>query len=732
MLNKNLQTCKTNHKEKLKMSYSNYLIKSYKKNKNKANNNNNNNINTNTNSNTQELSDIKTIVKNSVEKIYDLFNLKEMKENSKILKRKSNEKNIIKENNNNKKSDNDSMKANIKDYFNVNKNINIFRNNDENNYGKTYFLEDESSYLYKTYKIDEKKNISNDINNIYNLKKNTHKKELIKNNSSNYNFMKKKTNIKHNILISSKYNNKLTNIIDNYYSDKNLIINYENKDNNFFNESIDNINEDIKSNILDKSIIVNTKYKKEDININDYIIKPTRISHINKLNESSLTNDIIINQSKDGKLNSDSKIKNKNNTEKKKKYMFLKRTKKKNNIGNEDEKSKNKMVLIQNNSPIKYQLSDLRMNNKLNNLYNTRSEFYLRKENLFKDKNNKNKKEFKKEYNNKKQNNIHSKNNAFINISNKKKSNIHIYNSSTKRNNEKKINISKQYKYLQTTNRSININNNLLISNSNCPHYLSKKSKSDNKLIISLKQNIRKNNNKKLILEKDIKNNTSRNKNQIYSSKINKEDKKLNFKEKKIFSKSFNKLLNKKKKNNQGKTLGKLNDTKFKNLLTNDIIKLFLLLNEYIINNNLLSDYLLNNNKDILNKLSELLSKNCFIDYPKEFDIKMDNYINKVKIIQRSWRKYKMKHLLENNEEIQELKKIIVNNYITKAGYKITKIIGLFNSMIEDFNDIKNTDDINKMFFYVKNLIKRDLTSYEKNMIYKEFINNFICSNKIV
>ena len=406
--------------------------------------------------------------------------------------------------------------------------------------------------------------------------------------------------------------------------------------------------------------------------------------------------------------------------------MFLKRTKKKNNIGNEDEKSKNKMVLIQNNSPIKYQLSDLRMNNKLNNLYNTKNEFYLRKENLFKDKNNKNKKEFKKEYNNKKQNNIHSKNNAFINISNKKKSNIHIYNSSTKRNNEKKINISKQYKYLQTTNRSININNNLLISNSNCPHYLSKKSKSDNKLIISLKQNIRKNNNKKLILEKDIKNNTSRNKNQIYSSKINKEDKKLNFKEKKIFSKSFNKLLNKKKKNNQGKTLGKLNDTKFKNLLTNDIIKLFLLLNEYIINNNLLSDYHLKNNKDILNKLSELLSKYSLIDYPKEYDINIDNYINNVKTIQRIWRKYKMKQLLDENEEIHELKKIVVNNYITKAGYKLKKMLGLFNSLIEEFNNIKNSDDINRMFFYVKNLIKRDLTTYEKNMIIKEFINVFI------
>ena len=114
------------------------------------------------------------------------------------------------------------------------------------------------------------------------------------------------------------------------------------------------------------------------------------------------------------------------------------------------------------------------------------------------------------------------------------------------------------------------------------------------------------------------------------------------------------------------------------------------------------------------------------MDYPKEYDINMDNYINSVKIIQRFWRKYKIKQIIGKNEEIHELKKIVVNRYITRAGLKMKKIIGLFNSMIEDFNIIKNTDDINRMFYYIKNLIKRDLTTYEKNLIYKDFINNFI------
>ena len=188
-----------------------------------------------------------------------------------------------------------------------------------------------------------------------------------------------------------------------------------------------------------------------------------------------------------------------------------------------------------------------------------------------------------------------------------------------------------------------------------------------------------------------------------------------------------NKRINNEERNKIRKTLQKFYDKQFPNKVnTNDIIKLFLLLNEYIINNNLLSDYNLNDNKNILNNLSEILSNYSSVDYPKEYDINMDNYINSVKIIQRFWRKYKIKQIIGKNEEIHELKKIVVNRYITRAGFKMKKIIGLFNSMIEDFNNIKNSDDINRMFYYLKNLIKRDLTTYEKNLIYKDFINNFI------
>ena len=60
-------------------------------------------------------------------------------------------------------------------------------------------------------------------------------------------------------------------------------------------------------------------------NYNNTII-PTRISHINK-EEETMNNDIISNQYKDKKINRDSKNIFKNNSEKKKKFIFLKRTK---------------------------------------------------------------------------------------------------------------------------------------------------------------------------------------------------------------------------------------------------------------------------------------------------------------------------------------------------------------------------------------------------------------------
>ena len=753
-LNKNSEVSNKKFKETLKSLNQNILYKSYNNKKNKIKINNNN----------QELSDIKSIVKNSVEKIYDLFNLQEMKENSKTKKsnKMKSTKNIFNEDNSNniktidknddnRKSPKDNkknMKNNLtfkmSNYLTVldkNKNIKSGVNN-----GKSNLLNYENSYLQKKYKKNKtQKNSTHDINSTINIKKNK-KNELKKNNINNYNYIKNKRNIKNNILKGMKGKKLNNNIISNnninninyneyyYLSSNKKISNNENNKDNYKDKMNDNnyyINEKNNSNKMEesnyvgeKSIIVNTRYKNNDTNRNNYIIKAMKISHINKDTDITLTNEC--NQSKDTKIILDSKNKSYNTSEKRKKYIFLKRAKSKNEFDSEAKKKKRK-IFSQKNSGIKYKLTNSRISNYNDyKFFNTGEEFYLRNKNKFID----------KISNNNDENNINNDDQYNYNInnfdqnSNSKINKIDNENEETDiyYKNDSELNTINQDKYIQTTNKLVNINN-LLISGINSPHYLSKKCKSDNKLKISKNKN--KKNNKistnLLIIGSDNKNkNISRN--SIGMGKpirMNKDNKILNIIEKKILYNSSNKKNS--ERINIRKTLKKIYDKEFPNKAsTNDLIKLFLLLNEYIISNNLLTDYNLNDNKNILNKLSEFLSNYSYIDYPKEIDINIDKYINKVKKIQRTWRKYKIKKLLGKNEETHELKKILVNRFITKAGYKMKKIIGLFNSMMEDFNNIKNNEDINRMFYYLQNLIKRELTSYEKNIIYKEFINNFL------
>ena len=163
---------------------------------------------------------------------------------------------------------------------------------------------------------------------------------------------------------------------------------------------------------------------------------------------------------------------------------------------------------------------------------------------------------------------------------------------------------------------------------------------------------------------------------------------------------------------------------------TNDILKLMLFLNEYLINNNLLKDYYQPHNKNLLNEYSKFLVSKIEINYPEAIEInhsELDRVVNSAKIIQRHWRKKKVKKYLGDNKENHELKKMIINNYIKKSGYKVKKVVGLFNSLIEDFENLCNFDnDMNEMFHYTTKIINNNLTKYEKNLLYKEFINNII------
>ena len=161
---------------------------------------------------------------------------------------------------------------------------------------------------------------------------------------------------------------------------------------------------------------------------------------------------------------------------------------------------------------------------------------------------------------------------------------------------------------------------------------------------------------------------------------------------------------------------------------TNEILKLMLFLNEYLINNNLLSDYYLSENKKILNDYSNYIASKIQVDFPEEHDIVVDPSIKCIKKIQRKWRKRKIEKYLEKNkkDEKNELKQMIVNKYIKKSGYKIKKILGLFNTVVENFDNIHRQPDINELFYQIQKLTHDKLTECEKNILYKEFINSVI------
>ena len=166
------------------------------------------------------------------------------------------------------------------------------------------------------------------------------------------------------------------------------------------------------------------------------------------------------------------------------------------------------------------------------------------------------------------------------------------------------------------------------------------------------------------------------------------------------------------------------------NIDTNDILKLMLFFNEYIINNNLLHDCK-GENRKLLNDYSKYISSKIKVDFPQENDIVVDPSIKCVKKIQRKWRKRKIDKFLKKNKktETEELKKMIVNKYIQNSGFKVKKILGLFNTIVENFDNINKQPDINELFYQIQKLTHNKLTEYEKNLLYKEFINNVIFSD---
>ena len=651
----------------------------------------------------KECSDINSLVRNSVEKINDLLNSKEFNNNnySKTFKRSS--KNCIiemlekvKEKDKDKDKENLLKSKTLKESgvktnftFNINNFINVPNNQSKNESinKKTERYEDEDDFGIingQEQTLPGKNNINNNINC---KAKTNHKKAYNNNRTKNNNYINYGTNRHNNgkLFRNCVKKKKLFDdgISDNYNNNNINIVNYTKRQKNKKYQKLDT-KED-----KDKSITVNMKYKKNNININDNDnIINNNINH-NTLNES------IKNKKKDKDNNS-------------LKYSIS------DDINNMKIPciQKRNIINLNNFSPNIISINSLSDNRNIKNFILNNS-----KEIDNDNDNNNNKKNNIKENEGNKKIASARQNNKKKNYNNYLKEKYYYNDINIDNNNKNNIKNDNLKKYKNSFNNPIN-NNNLLKNTCNKGSF--------SKIV-----------NKNKINPFNIITNTNENEsfnNIDENEKIKTTSNKPNFK--KESSENFLKYgyasdyYHKYKSNNSHyihRALNKIYSKEFPNKIkTNNMMKLMLFLNEYLINNNLLDDYYDINNRNKLDIYSKFLCNQINIDFPREDDVNIDKMVNSAKKIQRMWRKKKIEKFIGKNNEENELKKMVINKYIRNAGFKIKKIIGLFNTLVEDFNNIGNEKEMEEMFYNIQQIIKRKLTSYEKNNLYKEYINSII------
>ena len=570
----------------------------------------------------KECSDINALVKESVDKINDLFS------NKKLYNDIEGKKVIHSSFLNFKKN----AEANANFTFNINNFINLRKEE------KEYNLKNEL----------QKNSINNtEINSNFNESDNTNNPKN-KNNKGNY------VSISHNMTDDNKNIDKLK-----LEDDLNEDIDCKKRKNSMIDISV------LKRNIKKHSINIDhsplvKKEKKEKKNQIDYIKQSNQnqkkyvIKNSFNLMESHNSNNLEKSDNKQNYVN--------NNPNKRRNYSFKYKSKNIKNTFNPENSIEKNNTKIQNKNN-KYKLINLYKNNSLKNLF------------------------YKTNYND-------QKNGIKVANSTKHSSQKNIFENNYKRFSSDQPSKLKEKRTCSKIKIQNNVNNKISTNNKSGGSFMNIKIQKTNQIKILPSTN----------LNKERKINQSQSQNHFNNSNNTQVLKQL-------YSKEF--------------------PSKIK---TNDILRLTLFLNEYLINNNLLDDYYLPQNRQILEQLSKFLSSKIVLNYPKEIDISMDNVVNKTKIIQRFWRKRKIKKYLEKirNVEDKELKKMIVNNYIEKSGFKTKKLLGLFHNMVDNFcsreNNKFNMNDNNvfKSFYYVQKIIMKDLTSFEKNELYKDYINKVI------
>ena len=278
------------------------------------------------------------------------------------------------------------------------------------------------------------------------------------------------------------------------------------------------------------------------------------------------------------------------------------------------------------------------------------------------------------------------------------------------------------------TQKLKNLNNTLQNEN------ISGKKNNSNSMLIDIKYIINDDNNNNLNKDKKL---LSSNNNHLYKGQkspisVNDfgSDDSENLK-KKYFSGIKNLKINE-------KTNLKNNDNKRRcqnKIKSEDFMKMILLLNEYLINNNLFEDYSNPHNKKIIDNFSLFLANNINTNNFKSNDIIVkinDNEKNNAAIkIQRKWRKTKIEKYLINNfiEEDAELKNMIIKDILENTEGKDNNIIDILNIINNNYKLICNKcEDINQFFYNIQKIIQRKLTLKEENILYKEYINKFVCN----
>ena len=570
----------------------------------------------------KECSDINALVKESVDKINDLFS------NKKLYNDIEGKKVIHSSFLNFKKN----AEANANFTFNINNFINLRKEE------KEYNLKNEL----------QKNSINNtEINSNFNESDNTNNPKN-KNNKGNY------VSISHNMTDDNKNIDKLK-----LEDDLNEDIDCKKRKNSMIDISVLKRNIKKHSINIDRSPLVK-KEKKEKKNQIDYIKQSNQnqkkyvIKNSFNLIENHNSNNLEKSDNKQNYVN--------NNPNKRRNYSFKYKSKNIKNTFNPENSIEKNNTKIQNKNN-KYKLINLYKNNSLKNLF------------------------YKTNYND-------QKNGIKVANSTKHSSQKNIFENNYKRFSSDQPSKLKEKRTCSKIKIQNNVNNKISTNNKSGGSFMNIKIQKTNQIKILPSTN----------LNKERKINQSKSQNHFNNSNNTQVLKQL-------YSKEF--------------------PSKIK---TNDILRLTLFLNEYLINNNLLDDYYLPQNRQILEQLSKFLSSKIVLNYPKEIDISMDNVVNKTKIIQRFWRKRKIKKYLEKirNVEDKELKKMIVNNYIEKSGFKTKKLLGLFHNMVDNFcsreNNKFNMNDNNvfKSFYYVQKIIMKDLTSFEKNELYKDYINKVI------